>query len=170
MIQFRPIVDRLVSAGADFIIIGGVAASLHGSSQATFDIDLCYARRPDNLEKLGRILTEIHATLRGAPSGLPFKPDAETLRHGLNFTFDTDLGKIDLLGEVAGIGAYEQIIRGAEKVDFFGYRCAILSIPQLISAKRASGRPKDLIVLPELEAILESQLLNNPDKEDKSVT
>jgi len=82
--------------GVDFVIVGGVAAALHGSSIPTYDLDVCYDRSHSNLDRLAQALLAVHAVLRGAPTGLPFVPDAETLRCGLNFTLDTDIGPLDL--------------------------------------------------------------------------
>lgn len=139
------------------VIIGGVAGFAHGSSALTHDLDVCYARDAANLERLAGALQTVHARLRGAPEGLPFLLDAQTLRNGLNFTFQTDIGPIDLLGEVAGVGGYDQARAGAIPVEFFRYEFPVLSLPCLIAAKRAAGRTKDLLVLPELEAIWELQ-------------
>lgn len=85
--------------------------------------------------------------------------DAETLRRGLNFTFTTDIGDLDLPGEVRGVGHYEDTLAGSVTVELFGYRFAVIDIAKLIVAKRAAGRPKDLIALPELEAIQEAQAI-----------
>jgi hypothetical protein len=82
----------------EFIVLGGQAAALLGSPVPTFDVDLCYRRTPDNLCRLAEALTELHPTLRGAPPDLPFRLDAESLALGANFTFNTDLGPLDLLG------------------------------------------------------------------------
>ena len=95
--------------------------------------------------------------LRGAPAGLPFILDARTIKQGLNFTFETDIGPLDLLGEIAGVGDYDVAVRQAVATEFFGHAVQILSLNHLIAAKRAAGRPKDLLVIPELEAILEAQ-------------
>ena len=95
----------------DCVIIGGIAARAHGSSYETSDLDICYARDPDNLNKLAIALHSVHATLRGAPSDIPFRLEAQTLRHGLNFTFDTDIGSLDLLAELEAILEYEKIVR-----------------------------------------------------------
>src|SRR6185503_21004921 len=81
------------------VIVGGVAATLHGSAFPTTDLDICYARTSGNLEKLANALQSVHARLRNAPKDVPSILDAETLRHGLNFTFTTDIGDLDLLGE-----------------------------------------------------------------------
>ena len=88
----------------DCVIVGGVAAGARGSSQVTYDVDVCYSRTRNNLKRLADALRSVGATLRGAPKGLPFLLDEETLRRELNFTFDTSIGKIDILGEVLGVG------------------------------------------------------------------
>lgn len=139
------------------VIVGGVAAAIHGSLMLTNDLDVCYARHSANLQQLAAALQSVHARLRNAPEGLPFILDAATLKNGLNFTFTTDIGDLDLVGEVRGIGQYEDVFAGSLTVDLFGYRFAVIDIGKLILAKRAAGRPKDLIALPELEAIQEAQ-------------
>lgn len=124
----------------DCVVIGGIAARAHGSSHETSDLDVCYARDPENLNRLAIALRSVHATLRGALKDVPFRLDAETLRHGLNFTFDTDFGALDILGEVRGIGGYSECLEDCVQIEII-------------------GRPKDLAMLPELEAILEYQKL-----------
>src|SRR6185369_53921 len=145
----------------DCVIVGGVAAAVHGSSLLTSDLDVCYARDAANLRRLAEALQSVHARLRNAPEGLPFILDAETLRRGLNFTFATDIGDLDLLGEVRGIGHFEAVVTDSVTVELFGYRFAVMDIGKLILAKRAAGRPKDLVALPELEAIQEAQVIAN---------
>jgi len=95
--------------------------------------------------------------LRGAPAGLPFVWDRLTLTRGLNFTLTTSLGDIDLLGEIPGGGGYRDLKSGAIELNIFETRCLCLSLTQLIRAKRAAGRPKDLEALAELEAIEDTQ-------------
>lgn len=139
------------------VIVGGVAATLHGSSLTTRDLDVCYNRVSENLTRLIQALRSVNARLRGAPEGLLFILDEETLRPGLNFTFQTDIGDLDLLGEMAGVGGYPEASENADIMELFGYRYQVLSLPKLIAAKRAARRTKDLLALPELEAILELQ-------------
>ena len=122
---------------------------------ATFDVDVVYARTSDNIDRLVAALTPIAPYLRGAPPGLPFSFDAKTIKSGLNFTLITSLGDIDLLGEIAGGGAYEQLVSATVEVELFGFRCRCVTLDTLIHLKRAAGRPKDLEVLAELEAINE---------------
>ena len=139
------------------VIVGGIAAAIHGSLLLTNDLDVCYSRDPENLGRLADALQSVHAQLRNVPDGVPFILDAETLKRGLNFTFTTDIGDLDLLGEVLGIGHYQEVMAGSMAVELFGYPFAVIDLGKLITAKRAAGRPKDLIALPELEAIQEAQ-------------
>ena len=148
------------------VFVGGVAATVHGSSLPTQDIDICYSRDSENLTQIVKALRSVNATLRGAPKDIPFILDEETLAHGLNFTFDTDVGKVDLLGEVQGIGIYNDCFSDSLEVELFGVPHRILSLKKLIEAKRSAGRTKDLLVLPELEAILQYQ--NATDDESDS--
>lgn len=141
------------------VIVGGVAATLHGAEIPTTDIDVCYARSTSNLERLAAALQSVHARLRNAPEDIPFLLDVETLKRGLNFTFITDIGNLDLLGEVRGVGYYEDVVADSVSAELFGYRFAVIDIGKLIEAKRAAGRPKDLIAIPELEAIQEAQAM-----------
>lgn len=149
----RPLAEYKV----DCVIVGGIAAVLHGSMLLTNDVDVCYARDSSNLKRLSEALQSVNARLRNAPEGLPFILDAETLKRGLNFTFSTDIGDLDLLGEVRGIGVYKDVLDGSLTFELFGYQFAVIDIGKLIVAKRAAGRPKDLVALPELEAIQEAQ-------------
>lgn len=139
--------------GVEFIVIGGQAAVLHGSLLPTFDVDLCYRRTGENLEKLAASLRELHPTLRGAPVDLPFQLDARSLALGSNFTFNTDIGPLDLLGWVEPLGGYEDLLAGSEQIDIGGCRVAIIGLDDLIAVNRHINRTKDQAVLVQLEAI-----------------
>lgn len=139
----------------DCVIIGGVAGTLHGSTIPTTDLDICYSRTTENLIRLAAALHAVNARLRNAPPNLPFLLDAETLRKGLNFTFITDVGDLDLLGEVRGIGYYDMAAEGASSFELLGYRFKVIALDKLILAKRTAGRPKDMVAVAELEALLD---------------
>jgi hypothetical protein len=151
------IVPALVAAKIDFILIGGKAAILHGSARVTYDTDIVYDRAKANLERLAKFFEPHAAYLRGAPPGLPFKLDLQTLRNGLNFTLTTGLGDIDLLGEVAGGGTYRDLLSHTIVVDAFSVKFKCIDLPTLIKLKRAAGRPKDLESLAELQSLLEEE-------------
>ena len=149
------ILTALHDQGVNFVIIGGAAAVLHGSAYVTADLDICYSREKENLKKLATALAPLNPSLRGAPKDLPFKLDADSMRSGLNFTLATDDGDLDILGEVAGLGSYEQMLPFSEEMEIFGARCKVLTLEGLIKSKREAGRAKDLRLLPELQALLE---------------
>ncbi|MFN7922959.1 MAG: hypothetical protein U0Q16_22845 [Bryobacteraceae bacterium] len=153
MTKFGELVRTLASGSVDFIIVGGVAAAAHGSARATQDLDVVYRRGIDNLAALAAALAPLDPCLRGAPPGLPFHLDVATLRAGLNFTLTTNLGWLDLLGEIAGGGGYEDLLPHSIEVEAFGVTCRVLDVDALIRAKRAAGRPKDLEVIAELESL-----------------
>ncbi len=158
----------LAEYNVECVIVGGVAATLYGSSYLTNDLDVCHARSAANLERLAQALRSVNARLRGAPKDIPFILDAETLRRGLNFTFQTDIGAIDLLGEVSGVGGFPEARASAVIYELFGHQYAVLALDKLIAAKRAAGRTKDLLVLPELEAIYEYQQSGESEVDDDS--
>jgi hypothetical protein len=163
MIDFERLLEALSGAGVEFILVGGVAATVHGSARLTQDIDVVYARARENLERLVTALAAHGPYLRGAPSGLPFRFDTETLEGGLNFTLTTGLGDIDLLGGGRG-GRYEDLIPHSVEITLFGLPCRCLDLPTLIRVKRAAGRPKDLDAISELQAILEETSAGDPSK------
>ncbi|MEW6305972.1 MAG: hypothetical protein AB1705_21055 [Verrucomicrobiota bacterium] len=154
--------QALGNARVEFLVIGGVAANLHGSARATFDLDLVYSRKQENIRRLVAALAPCQPYLRGAPPGLPFSFDEATVKNGLNFTLTTALGDIDLLGEVVGGGTYEQLLAFTSEMEAFGMRCRCVTLERLIQLKRAAGRPKDLESLAELTALLESRRKQTP--------
>lgn len=139
------------------VIVGGVAGTLYGSALPTRDLDVCYSRASANLQKIATSLGTVNARLRNAPRNLPFLLEAETLLKGLNFTFVTDVGDLDLLGEVRGIGLYDEALDEASSFQVLGYEFKVIALDKLILSKRAAGRPKDMIAVVELEALLEQQ-------------
>ena len=157
MTDIKALLRVLSEAGVDFILVGGVAATVHGSARLTLDVDVVYSRAPSNLDRLVVALTPYHPYLRGAPAGLPFRWDAVTIARGLNFTLTTDLGDLDLFGEITGGGTYEALLRDVVTIRVFAIECRCLTLERLIAVKRAAGRPKDLEAIAELEAIREER-------------
>ena len=145
----------LYDAGVEFVLIGGAAMQLQGSAYLTEDLDFCYARSKRNMQALARALEPHHPHLRDAPQDLPFRFDVETIKGGLNFTLATDLGPLDFLGEVKGIGSYEAVKATSEVLNIFGIDHQVLSLAGLIASKRAAGRRKDVDAVVELESLLD---------------
>lgn len=171
MINLEKILPVLAQEQVEFVVVGGVAAVIYGSSHLTSDLDICYARNKENLGKLVKAIGPHNPQLRLGEKQpeilgrLPFIWDLQTLRNGLNFTLRTDLGDLDLLGEITGIGNFEQVKQGSSSVSIYGIDCLVVSLEKLIKAKQAAGRPKDLLILPELKGLLEIQNKFQEDKE-----
>jgi hypothetical protein len=153
--DFARLLGALHKAKVDFLIVGGVAATVHGSARLTQDIDVCYDRSDSNLDRVVRALSPLVPYLRGAPRGLPFDWSVKTLRAGLNFTLTTTAGDIDLLGEIIGGGRYDDLADHTIEVTLFGNPVKCLNLEWLIRTKRAAGRPRDLEAIAELEALRE---------------
>src|SRR5437879_4664340 len=153
-VDLAQVIPPLVRTKVDFILIG-MAAILHGSARVTFDVDIVYSRAEANLERLAEALRACNPYPRGAPAGLPFKLDSATLRNGLNFTLATDIGDLDLFGEVAGGASYQDLLPHSVEVEAFGVRFKCVDLPTLIRIKEAAGRAKDHESISELRVLLE---------------
>ena len=157
MTDYRELIRTLAANDVKYIIVGGAAATAHGSSRLTEDLDLVYQREAENIRRLVKTLAPHRPYLRGAPSGLPFKWDEETIWHGRNFTLTTAFGSLDLLGEITLGGNYEKLLPYSVRLEVFGNECLCLGLERLIEVKRAVGRLKDLEAIAELQAILEER-------------
>lgn len=157
-----PIFETLLRHSVNFVVIGGIAGIAHGSAYNTEDVDVAYERSRDNLSRLAEALVELGATLRGAPPGLPFQLDAETLRAGMNFTFDTRFGSFDILGQPSGAPRYEELSRAGSSESLWGVTIRIASLDHLIAMKEAAARPRDLTMAAEYRTI--ADLLRAPEE------
>lgn len=113
-------------------------------------------RTTENLKKIAKALAPFNPRLRDFPKELPFVWDEITLQNGTNFTLETDIGDIDLLGEVSGVGDFKAVESESVEMEILDVFVKVISLDDLIKAKRAAGRTKDLLVLPELEALRET--------------
>jgi predicted nucleotidyltransferase len=155
--EFEKLLPELVRGGVDFILIGGVAGIVHGAARMTYDVDLVYSRADANVERLAKTLSSHAPYLRDASPGLPFSWDPKTIRSGLNFTLTTDLGDLDLFGEVLGGGKYEDLLPNSFTVEAFGVRFKCVDLVTLIQIKEATGRAKDHEAIAELRVLLEER-------------
>jgi hypothetical protein len=144
---------RLDAAGVEFVVVGGIAAIAHGSPRFTFDLDIVFATDEANLERLGRALQDLKATLRGVTDDVPFVPEGRALRHIRLLTLDTEEGPLDVMVQPDGSKGYGQLRAGSIEAIVEGTTVRVAGLDDLISMKKASGRPKDRLHLEELEAI-----------------
>ncbi len=145
----------LTESDIDFVIIGGFAAMIYGSSQVTQDIDLCIAMNPENIEKFRKTLGPYHPVHRMTPQKLSFLKHPEELKGIKNLYVKTDLGVLDILGELPGVGSYSEIASRAIDTEFLGHKVKLVSIDDLIKSKKIVGRPKDHATVLELNVIRE---------------
>ncbi len=151
----------LESAGARFILIGGMAAILHGDVGVTVDLDVVPDREPENLDRLARALRALGARIRtaGSPEGLSFDCSAAFLRNLppdaiLNLT--TRAGDLDLTFRPSGTQGYADLRRDAIEVEAtVGVRVLVASLADVIRSKEAAGREKDRLALPRLRRLLD---------------
>ncbi|HSA60028.1 MAG TPA: hypothetical protein VLJ37_10135 [bacterium] len=155
------ILNRLLENEVAFVLVGGLAAVAYGVSTMTQDIDVCVDFEPDNLGKILKALEGIHPRVRAGGGLIPLE-EYEPMRLAElgNIYVRTDLGELDLLGRVSGIGGYQDVKARAVSIELFGRSCPILSLDALIQAKEAMDRRKDMQVALELRAIREK--LRNP--------
>jgi hypothetical protein len=157
--QFQPeeIFRILDTHRVVYVVIGGVAATLHGSILKTGDLDICPARDPENLARLTSALQAMGAKIRtpDVPSGLPFSPDANFLARMDLLNLVTHFGDFDLSFIPAGTTGYKDLAQRAVPVDLKTLRVPVAALEDVIRSKRAAGRPKDLQALPTLEILLE---------------
>jgi predicted nucleotidyltransferase len=156
MIDLEKAITSLAANNVDYVIVGGVAITLHSSGYITRDLDLCYSREKSNLRRLVAALSPYDPKPRNWPDGLPFTFDERTLGSGTNFTFETTIGDVDLLGDVKGVGDYSDAISRSVTFELYGVRVDAFDLDALIASKTAAGRPKDQLVLPELLALREA--------------
>lgn len=149
----RRILERLVAASVDFVVIGGIAVIASGYVRMTRDLDIAFAGDGTNLRALGEALTEIDARLRGVEEELPFVADERTLAGVQLLTLETSLGWLDVHRQVPGITSYEDLRGRAREIDLDGVKVHIASVDDLLAMKRAAGRPQDQLDIEALEAI-----------------
>jgi predicted nucleotidyltransferase len=144
----------LTEHDVEFIVVGGQAEALMGSARVTYDVDLCYRRTADNLERLAVALGTLTLTLRDASPELKFRLDAQALALGQNYTFEVD-GEypLDFLGYLEPLGTYDDLLPHVETVTIAGRPVQVIGLDDLIRIKQHINRPKDRESLLQLEAI-----------------
>lgn len=153
MNDLNQLIQRLCDADIEFVIVGGFAAMLHGSSLVTRDLDVCAVLTAENVRKLRLAFQDAHPAHRLTPQKLSFLDNPQPGVEVRNLYLRTDLGPLDVLGSILGVGDFERIRAHAVEVELFGRYCRVISLDDLIRAKEALGREKDVFAAKELRAI-----------------
>ena len=155
MSDINRLLQRLCDAEIDFVIVGGFAAMLHGSSLLTRDLDVCAVLTRESVAKLREILWDLHPEHRLTTQKPSFLDNPDPDVNVLNLYLRTDFGPVDFLSSITGVGDFASVRANAIEVELFGRRCLVMSLDDLIRAKEAIGRDKDVQAVIQLRAIRE---------------
>ena len=159
-LQLTPLLKRLSEHEVEFVIVGGIAATVHGSVRFTADLDVCAPLDQPNVTRIINALRGLNPRFRFRPDKMRMWEEPERFKSFKNLNLLTDWGVLDILGEVSGVGTYQQVAALAAPADLGGVVCKVLDLDALIAAKRAANRPKDRAAIPELEVIRERKKVN----------
>jgi hypothetical protein len=158
---FLNLIERLKKGGVKFVLVGGFAGVVHGCTYVTQDIDICCNFSADNLLTLQKALKDLHPVHRMTPQRLKLKLTVESCARLNNLYLDTDIGQVDCLASIDGLGDYEDVENFSELRDLGGgLRIRVLTIDSLIKARKAMDRPRDREAVLQLEAIKKMQKKN----------
>ncbi|MFC1760693.1 nucleotidyltransferase [Planctomycetota bacterium] len=155
MPDLEGLLGRLVTGGVDFVVVGGFAAVAHGSALMTQDVDVCCYFSPENLQLLQKSLVDLHPVHRMTPKRLPLDLRPESCGALQNLYLDTDLGQLDCLSSILGVGDFATVKANSVEVVLSMGSCRILSLDTLIQAKEALGRERDKETVLQLKALQE---------------
>ena len=159
MKSLHVLLQRFADAGLDFVVVGGFAGALHGSTYVTEDLDICAVMSPEAVARLRTALADLHPVHRMTPQKLSFLDHPPAGQPLANVYLETDAGMVDVLGSVLGLGDYHALARNAVEITLFGRKCRVVSLEDLIKAKVALGREKDLLTAKELRAIQAKRMI-----------
>jgi hypothetical protein len=149
----KALLARLCENQVEFVIVGGVGCILHGAPLVTYDLDVCIRLAKENLYRIEAAVKDLHPRHRLAANKLPLELTDELCNRLKNIYLQTDLGKLDCFGEIAGLGDYDKVVKRSAVMPLAFGECRVLTLEALIDAKLATGRDKDLGALRFLRAI-----------------
>ena len=151
----QALLTRLRDSGLDFVVIGGVCMVFHGAPVATFDLDICCPFGADNVRRIESAVADLHPVHRLTANKLPLALSRTAFADLKNLYLETDLGKLDCLSEVSGVGDFEAVRKRSVLASFSYGQFRFLDLDALIAAKKAGGRERDLVAVRSLLAIKE---------------
>ena len=157
MQNLQALLKLLVNSQVEFVLVGGFAAVLHGCNQTTRDIDICVLYSPEQIQLLRELLKPFHPQHRITDPKVCFLDMPRDLSEKQDFHLVTDLGVLDVINYVEGVGSYYDVLKNSKEIEIYGGRCHLISIEDLIKSKKTLGRHRDLATVMELEAILKEK-------------
>ncbi len=154
MQDLQSLLKLLIASPVDFVLVGGFAAVLHGCNQMTRDIDICILHTPEQVGLLRDILKPFNPRHRMEKDKPSFLDKPKDLSKKQDYYLITDLGILDVIGHIEGVGGYYDVLRNSEEIEMYGGKCFLIGIDDLILSKKKLGRHRDLVTVMELEAIL----------------
>lgn len=152
MQNLAELTGRLIEAKVEFVMIGGFAALSHGVMRSTRDVDICCRFSEANLMRIQAAFADLHP-VHFPRTDLPLQLTPELCASLKNLYLKTDLGRVDCLGEVLGVGNFDEVIKHSVELDLPAGRCRVIDIDTLIRAKEAMDRDHDRITIRELNEI-----------------
>jgi len=149
------LLQRLCDADIDFVVVGGFAALLHGSTLVTRDLDICAVLSHSDVAKLRQALRDLNPRHRLSSQKLSFLDIPDPGVEVRNLYLETEIGTVDVLSSILGVGDFERVRAAAIEIEIFGRRCRVISLDDLITAKETLARDKDVLAAKELRSIRE---------------
>jgi len=153
MSNLNDVLKLLLENEIEFVLVGGLAGVLHGSSLVTKDVDICALLKPENIQRLRKVLAPYNPKHRMTPQRLSFLDVPDDISNMNNLYLETDLGVLDILTEIKGVGPFARVASKAVTISLFGMDCKVISVDDLISSKNEMGRDKDIAAIKELRVI-----------------
>jgi predicted nucleotidyltransferase len=150
---------RLIEARVEFVLVGGFAALSHGVMRSTRDVDICCRFSAANLMRIQKAFADLHP-VHFPRTDLPLQLTPEICAELKNLYLKTDLGRVDCLDEVLGIGNFDEVLKNSVELELPAGKCRVISIDALIRAKEAMDRDHDRITVKELKEIKKRQQQN----------
>jgi len=151
----QALLTRLRESGLDFVVIGGVCVVFHGAPLATFDLDICCPFGLENVRRIESAVADLHPFHRLTDNQLPLEASRSAFGELRNLYLQTDLGKLDCLSEVSGVGDFQAVLKQSVVADFSYGQFRFLNLDALIASKKAVGRERDWAAVRSLLAIKE---------------
>jgi predicted nucleotidyltransferase len=150
---FDELLRRLVAAGTEFVVVGGLAVGAWGVVRATKDVDVVLAPETENLKRVAEVAVAAggHVQQGDALLGTPISI-ASALASGAQVAIETDLGRLDVVQGLDGVPSYADLRSRASEAEILGVPVAVCSLEDLKTMKKAAGRTRDLADLEDLDA------------------